>query len=414
LKKNKNTNCFISRKENPLKKYAILLIGMSMMALGGLQLSLTGCKMLQWDSSGNTYPSNAPDVAADLVYGYKLIHVGETFPDTTLQAPENLKDRSYLGLETESAFSIKDIQADMVLVAMLNIHCMPCQEEALVYNDLFEQIEADASLRDRIKILGVGVGNNETEIKAFHEEYTIRFPIVPDLQFELHAAVGEPGTPFSVLVRLEKETGTEMVALTYPDAAEGYESIYQDMTALLTLDLAEFRKRGLNFETKVNSVEPVFSQSEIAAQVKTAMAGVIGAGGSLKEFQKLLIGDHHMYTGISDGGKETKRLFAEVISRPTLCDVCHDVHFFYIINEKGAVLDFVPLQLTKWGNENWSEKDVQLMRERLKGRFIFTPFYFNPQLDAVTSATITSVVIFNELSRKKELFDLLKQEGLIS
>jgi hypothetical protein len=112
-------------------------------------------------------------------------------------------------------------------------------------------------------------------------------------------------------------------------------------------------------------------------------------------------------------GKGIKRLFAEVISRPTLCDVCHDVHFFYIFNEKGVVLDFVPLQLTKWGNEKWSEQDVQLMRERLKGRFIFTSFYFNPQLDAVTSATITSVVIFDELSRKKELFELLQRDGHI-
>jgi peroxiredoxin len=209
-----------------LKKYAILLIGMSVMALGGLQLSLAGCKMQQWAFFDEPYPENAPDVAADLVYGYKLIHVGETFPDTGLEAPERLIDRTYLGLETDAAFSIKDIQADMVLVAMLNIHCMPCQEEAVIYNDLFEQIEADASLRDRIKILGVGVGNNETEIKAFREEYAIRFPIVADLQFELHEAVGEPSTPFSVLVRLEKDSDTEMVALTYPEAAEEYESIY--------------------------------------------------------------------------------------------------------------------------------------------------------------------------------------------
>ncbi len=397
-----------------MKKYAILLIGISVMAFGGLQLSLTGCKMQQWPFVEDTYPENAPDVAADLVYGYKLIHVGETFPDTAMKAPGRLTDRSYLGLASDAAFSIKDIQADMVLVAMLNIHCMPCQEEALVYNDLFEQIEADDSLRDRIKILGVGVGNNQTEINAFREEYAVRFPLGADLQFELHEAVGEPGTPFSVLVRLEKEPDTEMVALTYPEAAEGYESIYQDMTALLTLDLEEFRERGLDFEAKVNTVEPVFSQSEIAAQVKNAMAKVSAGDGKLTEFRKLSIDGHHLYRGIKEGKEGSASLFAEVISRPTLCDVCHDVHFFYIFNEKGAVLDFAPLQLTKWGNENWSAEDVQLMRERLVGRFIFTPFYFNPQLDAVTSATITSVVIFNELSRKKELFDLLKQEGLIS
>jgi len=393
-----------------LKKYAILLAGASVMVLVGLQLSLSGCKMF----AGDTYPDNAPDVAADLVYGYKLIHVGETFPDTALKAPERGVDQSYLGLTSDAVFSIKDIQTDMVLVVILNIHCLPCQEKVTVFNALFEHIESDASLRDRIKILAVGAGNNEAEVKAFRDEYEIRFPIMADPLLELHEAIGEPRTPFSVLIRLEKESDNQMVALTYPEAAGEYESIYQDMMALLTLDLAVFRERGLNFESKVNTVKPVLSQAEVAAQLKAAMTEISGADGSLKEFRKLSIKGHHVYTGVNDGGKDTTRLFAEVISRPTLCDVCHDVHFFYIFNEKGAVVDFVPLQLTKWGNEKWSEQDVQLMRKRLMGRFIFTPFYFNPQLDAITSATITSAVIFNELSRGNELFDLLKQEGLIS
>jgi len=64
--------------------------------------------------------------------------------------------------------------------------------------------------------------------------------------------------------------------------------------------------------------------------------------------------------------------------------------------------------------QEWTAEDVDIMRQRLKGRFIFTPFYFNPQLDAVTSATITSAVIFDGLSKGKEVFDFLKQEGLIS
>ncbi|MEZ4577292.1 MAG: hypothetical protein R2875_04565 [Desulfobacterales bacterium] len=37
------------------------------------------------------------------------------------------------------------------------------------------------------------------------------------------------------------------------------------------------------------------------------------------------------------------------------------------------------------------------MRQRLMGRFIFTPFDFN-RTDAVSSATITSAIIFDSLS----------------
>jgi peroxiredoxin len=403
-----------SGKGKYMKKYAILLIGLSVIALGGLKLSLTGCSMQQLFGDGDPYPENAPDVAADVVYGYKLIHVGDSFPDTTLKAPDSPQDRSYLGLKSDAAFSIKDIAADMVLVAVLNIHCMPCQAEAIVFDDLLEQIEADVSSQNQIRIIGVGTGNTEAEVIAFREQYGIRFPIVPDPQFELHKVIGEPTTPFSVLVRLESKPDTAIVAVTYEEAIDDSDDLYQDMMALMTLDLTVFQEKGLKNGEKHTTIKPLFSESEIAAQVKNAMAEVSGDNGDIKQFRKIPLEGHHLYSGISQGHLETKRLFAEVVSSPTLCDVCHDIHFFYIFNEKGAVVDFVPLQVTKWGNEEWSEEDIRLMRERLIGRFIFTPFYFNPHLDAVTSATITSAVIFNKLSRGKELFDLLKQEGLIS
>ena len=398
-----------------MKKYIILLIGLSVMAFGGFYLSLTGCNMPQLKYVGNKPPENAPDIAADLVYGYKLIHVGELFPDIALKAPGNQQDRSYLGLglTSDATFSIKDIQADLVLVEMLNVHCVPCREQAPVYNNLFELIEAGASSKDRIKMLAVGVGNNEEEIKYFREKYKIPFPVIADQRLELHEAIGEPHSPFSVLVRLKKDSDVAMVALTYSKITEKYEVLYQDMMALKTLNFAVFRERGVQTKTTVNTIAPPQPQSEIVAQIKDAMTKVSDSDDNFTEFRKLSIEGRHVYTGVKEDRKGSKRLFAEVISRPSICNVCHDVHFFYIFNKKGAVLEFVPLQVTKWGNKEWSKEDVQLMRERLVGRFIFTPFYFNPQLDAVTSATISSVVIFDGLSQGKQLFEFLKQKGLV-
>jgi len=379
-----------------MKKYTILLIGLSVMALGGLQLPLTGCKMPQWQYVGNIPPKNAPDVAADLAYGYRLIQIGETFPDTALKTPESPQDRSYLGLASDDAvFSIKDIFADLVLVEIVNVHCVNCQIQAAVYNDLFQDIETDPAMKGRIKMIAVGAGNTETEIRAFREKYAVQFPIVADQQFELHEAVGKPATPFSILVRLKKNPDTAVVGLTALGVNKDYEGLYQDMMALMTLDTAVLREKGSQTSASRITVEPPQSESEITTRIKDAMSRIIGLQGDFTEFRKLALEGHHVYTGIKEGTKGTKRLFAEVISRPTICDVCHDVHFFYIFNEKGAVVEFVPLQVTKWGNEEWTREDVDIMRQRLVGRFIFTPFYFNPQLDAVTSATITSDVLFS-------------------
>ncbi|NOY68410.1 MAG: redoxin domain-containing protein [Deltaproteobacteria bacterium] len=394
-----------------MKKEAILLIGLGVISL---LLPLTGCKMQQWNSTGEASQNNTRDVAGDLVYGYNLIHVGETFPDIALKTPASRQDRSYLGIASGETFSIKDIQADMVLVEILNTHCVPCQEQVPEYKHLFEQIALAEGPRNRIKMLAVGIGNTQEEINRFREEHKIPFPMVADPRFELHRAIGKPQAPFSILVRLEKSPDATIVALTYSDVNKKSVNLYPDMMALMTLDLSVFRKKGLRTKTSYSFAGLPLSQAALEEKIKSAMAEVGGKDGFLTEFSKIAIKGRIVFSGVNKGRKGAKRLFAEVVSRPTICDVCHDVHFFYIFNEEGVVLEFVPLQLTKWGNEKWSEQDIQLMRDRLVGRFIFTSFYFNPQLDAVTSATITSVLIFDELSRGKQLFDILKQKGLIS
>lgn len=392
-----------------MTKRTLVRIGLGCAVLIGCFLALGGCG--RQPSNDGSPPERELGVASDLAYGYQLISVGKKFPGTTLKTPENREDREYLGLDADSAFSISDIDADLVLVEILNVHCVHCQDQAPIYNRLFEKISAEASLSKQIKMIGVGAGNNESEIRTFRKEYNISFPIIPDRRLELHRAIGSPGTPFSVLVRVEKDPAVAMTALTYSGVKHEAEDVFEDMQALKSLDVAVLRKRGTQKEADYVRVAPPFPQSEIEERVKNAMAGV--GGGGLAEFKKLPIGGRQVYTGVSVRKEAGKRLFAEAVSRPTLCDICHDVHFAYVFDQRGKVLDFIPLQVTKWGNNDWSEADAQLMRDRLVGRFILSAFDFNPELDAVSSATITSAVIFGAMSDGKELFKRLKENGLI-
>ncbi len=390
-----------------MTKKPLMRIGLACAMLISIHLSNSGCRM---QSSAPGSPMERPQgVATDLAHGYQLISVGEKFPATALKTPENQKDREYLGIDADSEFAVSDIQADLVLVEILNVHCVHCQDQAPIYNRLFEKVSADASLSNQIKMIGVGAGNNQSEIESFREKYDISFPLVPDPRLDLHRAIGSPGTPFSVLVRMGKEPAAAMTALTYSGVEHDVEGVFQDMKALKSLDLAVLRKRGAQKETEYIRVVPPLPQSEIEELVKKGMAG-LGNGG-LTEFKKLSIDGRQVYTGISEKKEDKKRLFAEVVSRPTLCNICHDVHFAYVFNQRGKVLEFIPLQVTKWGNNEWSEADVQLMRDRLVGRFILGSFAFNPELDAVTSATITSAVIFGAMSDGKELFERLREKG---
>ncbi len=96
--------------------------------------------------------------------------------------------------------------------------------------------------------------------------------------------------------------------------------------------------------------------------------------------------------------------FAVVVNREPVCDVCHATQFIYTFDEKGKIVDFQPIYLAKSGNKVWSEKDIGKVRSRVVGRSILQPLNFDPEVDAITSATITSAVMFHAFSEGLEIF----------
>jgi hypothetical protein len=158
-------------------------------------------------------------------------------------------------------------------------------------------------------------------------------------------------------------------------------------------------------------VEPIMTEVELAKRMKDVLSNL---GGEVKGFKKInLENTRAIYTGLVGEKGSANRFFAEAVSRPSVCDICHDVHFIYVFDISGKVLGFTPLQLTKYDNEPWNEDDVTKMRKRVLGRYIYKPMPFNREVDAVSSATMTSAIIFDSLSQGEELLKNLKKIGLI-
>ena len=72
------------------------------------------------------------------------------------------------------------------------------------------------------------------------------------------------------------------------------------------------------------------------------------------------------------------------------------------------MVEFEPINLTKYGNKVWNEDDVEKMRKRVLGKSVLQPMDYDPEVDAVTSATITSAVIFKALAQGKEILRLAR------
>jgi hypothetical protein len=338
------------------------------------------------------------------------IHIGEHFPEVAMKTPANENDRFYLGLRRTPTFTMNDIQADLVLVEILNTYCFSCQEQAPKLNKLFLSIQEDRSLRGRIKLIGIAIGNDETEVRDFREKFAVPFPVITDTDFELHMAIGEVTAPFTIAVRVDNKENTMIVARTHMGKFDDSSVFLEDMRLLMTMNFHDITQEGHQTETMIISVRPLLIEYELIARIKLAMAG---CSGIISEFEKIKTGGGPVYTGLVHDSGEPIRHFAVMTSRPSVCDICHNLHFFYVFNQEGKIVDFVPLHLTKWKNKLWNEKDVQFMRDRVLGRYIFEPFIFDSSVDAVTSATITSVIIFQSLSRGRIIFEELEKLGLV-
>ena len=127
-----------------------------------------------------------------------LIKMGDSFPTDQVQLSVDQEALAgYLGVPKGKRFAIKDIQADLVLVEIMNVYCASCWRQVPIYNELYELIESNPKLRDRIKVVAFGVGNKDWEVKYFREKFEVPFVVIPDPDFVMHAAIGGSKTAFS-------------------------------------------------------------------------------------------------------------------------------------------------------------------------------------------------------------------------
>jgi thiol-disulfide isomerase/thioredoxin len=344
----------------------------------------------------------------------KVAKSGDIFPPVTFSPLVSSEDRAYLGLAEEKPFTFGEIQADLVVVELLNIYCTSCQKQAPIFNDVFNAVEKDPAMKGKVKWIGVGVGNNETEVAFFRKVKNIPFPILPDIRFDFYRAIGGPGgirTPLTLLVRKD-EKGRGIIMDSHTGFFGDKKEIFDVIKAALQYDLAYLRiEKGKRVVLPATErLKPPLSDEELLKKIKEGMAL---PDALVEEIRRIAPEEEYLYAGKVRIRGQEKHLFAKAVSWPPLCDICHDIHFIYVFDEGGKIVNFIPVYLPKEYNMPWDQKDVEAMKSRLIGRSLLKPFEFDRDVDSISGATITSVVIFHRLNEGKQDYTRLMKLGYL-
>lgn len=132
-----------------------------------------------------------------------LPKVGSYLPKLQLEAPAADQEIRYLGIGDAGGFSINQIGAPFALVEIVGVYCPRCHKQAPLFNRLFHMIQKIPELSSRLKMVAVAVGANATEVAYFQKHLRIPYPVLKDPKFEIHKRLGEPRTPFTMLITKE-------------------------------------------------------------------------------------------------------------------------------------------------------------------------------------------------------------------
>ncbi|WP_316348460.1 TlpA disulfide reductase family protein [Desulfuromonas acetoxidans] len=336
------------------------------------------------------------------------ISTGYPFPELQLPMPESPRQRAYLGLNDVQGnfFSPSAIQAQVVLFEFLNVHCPHCKDQAPIYNTLYHRIERDPNLKDKVRIVGVAVGNHPKRVADFIDYYDVAFPMFLDENYLFWRDVGGKTTPFTVYVRQSAPGQAGVVAGTHIGTNWDIKETLELLTEMID-ELPEDLLLPEDDLVDIAQETPLpFSEQQIVTKVRRLMArqGIIDSLEKIKGIE-----GHSLFRGVVERGGEHRTLLAEVVSRSTVCDICHDVHFIYLFDSSLKIIDVAALQLTKYGNQEFDQQDMRKLKQILVGRVLTETKPFNPDVDAVTAATITSSVINHALNQTPMLIKQLKR-----
>lgn len=126
--------------------------------------------------------------------------VGQQLGAVKFAKPVSDEDAKSLGLDKPAEFTLKDVKSPYVFVEQFNTSCPHCMHQAPILNDLYNKVQQDAALKDKVKFMSVGQGNDETAVKMWKAFHKVPFAVIPDSSSSLGKALNFSPYPVSMVL----------------------------------------------------------------------------------------------------------------------------------------------------------------------------------------------------------------------
>jgi peroxiredoxin len=150
--------------------------------------------------------------------------VGQVVGPVKFNPPITAEGAKYLGLAKQEAFTLKDVKAPYVLVEQFSTSCPHCMHQAPYLNAVYNLVDKDANLKDKIKFMGVGQANDEAQMKMWQAFHKVPFPVVPDSDSALGKALNF--SPYPVTFIVDK---TGKIAWVHIGAFDNAEEVFNEI-----------------------------------------------------------------------------------------------------------------------------------------------------------------------------------------
>ncbi len=86
-------------------------------------------------------------------------------------------------------------------------------------------------MKEKIKMIGIGVGNSMYEVNAYRNRYKVPFPLFPDASMEISQKLGVKGTPTFIGLKMNGKGIQEQFYF----AEGGFQDIHQFLDEIIRL-----------------------------------------------------------------------------------------------------------------------------------------------------------------------------------